>query len=270
MRGKIDPSPGLRPPSPRDAGRGDSVTAQNALDRALEEENLVLVYQPIHDARSGAIVAAEALMRQRRENGELREAHIISEAAEEGPKRDLFAFNQWMMRTAIADAAGWPIALNVNLSPREVVEKDVVARYAKFKGRRLNLEITETLTIEEPERAVSVLESLRELGFGLWLDDFGSGHSTMEQLLHFPVDGIKIAATFVEGIPHDRRSVAITRSMIDLAHDMNIEVLAEGIEREEQLGFLIEHGCELVQGFLFSRPMLREAFEGLLRSSRAT
>ena len=244
--------------------------ARHALDRALEEENLVLVYQPIHDGRSGAIVAAEALMRQRRENGELREAHIISEAAEEGSKHDLFALNQWMMRTAIRDAADWPIALHVNLSPRELVEREVVERYAKFKGRRLNLEITETLTIDQPERATSVLHSLSDLGFRLWLDDFGSGHSTMEQLLHFPVHGIKIAATFVEGIPHDERSVAIARSMIDLAHDLQIEVLAEGVERDDQLGFLIEHGCELVQGFLFSRPMAREALEELLRSSRAT
>jgi len=245
-------------------------TAQHALDRAFDEQNLVLVYQPIHDARSGAIVAAEALMRQRREDGELREAHIISEAAEEGSKLDLFALNQWMMRTAIADSVDWPISLNVNMSPRELVEGDVVERYAKFKGRRLNLELTETVTIDEPERAASLLQSLRDLGFQLWLDDFGSGHSTMEQLLHFPVDGIKIAATFVKGIPHDERSVAIVRSMIDLAHDLQIQVLAEGIEREEQLGFLIEHGCELVQGFLFSRPMPREALEGLLRSSRAT
>jgi EAL domain-containing protein (putative c-di-GMP-specific phosphodiesterase class I) len=245
-------------------------TARNALDRAFAEKNLLLVYQPIHDARSGAIVAAEALMRQRRENGELREAHIISDAAEEGSERDLFAFDQWMLRTAIADAADWPIALNVNLSPREFVEGDVLERFEKLAGRRLNLEITETLTIEEPERAVDVLASLKKLGFGLWLDDFGSGHSTLEQLLHFPVDGIKIAATFIENLPHDARAAAITRSLIDVAHDLHIEVLAEGVERNEQLRFLIEHGCEFVQRFFFSRPMRREELDGLLRTSRAT
>jgi len=244
-------------------------TSQAALERALEFENLLLYYQPIHDARSGAIVAAEALMRQRRENGEVREAHAITEAAEDGSRRDLIELDEWMIRTAVRDAERWPIKVHVNLPPREFVEDDVASRLSRFEGKQLVLEITETQTIVNVESPVRLLTALKKLGFGLWLDDFGSGHSTLEHLLHFPVDGVKIAATFIEDLPNDERSASITKAIIALAHDLGILVLAEGVEREEQLRFLVDHGCDLVQGFFFSRPMPREDLDSLF-ISRAT
>lgn len=250
----------------------DSV-AQAALERALDEKDqLVLLYQPIHDAHSGAIWSAEALLRQRRRNGELREASIINEAADRscGPER--YTLDHYLIRRAYTDAARWQsrapdVRLNVNLSPRDVDAPDVRERLLELVRscgndiHRVNIEITETSYIENPKRTMRTLDSLRELGPSLWLDDFGTGHSSLTHLLHFPVEGIKLPGSFVQPLPDDRRARAITGALIDLAHDLGLRVIAEEVERREQLDFLLEHDCDYVQGFLFSRPMELEEFE---------
>ena len=245
---------------------------QAALDRAFQQENLFLVYQPIHDTRTGAIVAAEALVRQRRQSGETREAQIITKAAEQGP--ELFLFDSITMRMAYADAARWQqhhdVRLNVNLSPREFQEGNILERLTKLVSscgidtHKVNLEITETSYIKDPEATMHVLEVLKKLGIELWLDDFGTGHSTVEHLLRFPVDGLKVPATFMNDVPRDATSTAISRSLISLAHELKIRVIAEGVERDEQLEFLRETHCDYVQGFLFSEPMEIDEFEKML------
>jgi len=248
--------------------------AQRALDRALDDtDRLLLVYQPIHDARTGAIHGAEALLRQRRENGEIREASIITDAAEESGGPELFVLDSMVVRTAYADAARWPdyVHLYVNLSPREFQEGNVVERLTSLvqscgvSTRRVNLEITETSYIDEPEQTMDVLLAIRNLGVRLWLDDFGTGHSTLTHLQHFPIDGLKIGGAFVKPLPDDQRCRAIVRALLRLAHDLGVQVIAEEVERREQLDFLLEHRCDFVQGFLFSRPMTAPAFEDLLR-----
>ncbi|HEX6179043.1 MAG TPA: EAL domain-containing protein, partial [Thermoanaerobaculia bacterium] len=180
--------------------------AKRALDRALDEsEDLLLVYQPIHDARTTEVRAVEALLRQRRQTGEVREASIITKAAERGP--ELFLLDSLTIRTAFTDAARWMrkapgVRLNVNLSPREFQEKDIVSRLKRLVAgchvdmTRLVLEITETSYIREPEETVAALEDLKRLGVGLWLDDFGTHHSSVEHLQHFPLDGLKIPGQF--------------------------------------------------------------------------
>ena len=172
---------------------------QQALDRAfVEKEQLLLVYQPIHEARSGAIYGAEALLRQRRRTGEIREASMITEAAEDSGGPELFVLDSMIVKKAYADAASWPsgIRLNVNLSPREFQEGNVLARLSSLvtscgiDTKNVNLEITETSYIEHPKETVKILDALDELGVGLWLDDFGTGHSSLTHLQHFPLDGI--------------------------------------------------------------------------------
>jgi EAL domain-containing protein (putative c-di-GMP-specific phosphodiesterase class I) len=251
---------------------------QAALDRALDEENLLLVYQPIHDARTGRLVAAEALLRQRRESGEIREAGIITEAAEDGSQADLFRLDSWLVRTAYRDASRWQhsiapdVRLNVNLSPREFQEGDLVARLTAIVGecnielRKVNIEITETSDIEHPKETMHMLDALKDLGLCLWLDDFGTGHSSLTHLQHFPLDGLKVAGEFVGPSPHDFRCHAITKHIVALAHDLGLEVIAEGVETEEQLAFVRELECEAIQGFLFSRPMPLADFLKLLES----
>jgi EAL domain-containing protein (putative c-di-GMP-specific phosphodiesterase class I) len=252
--------------------------AQAALDRAIEDsDQLLLVYQPIHDATSGAIFAAEALLRQRRESGEIREASIIAEAAEEGP--ELFVLDSLLVRKAYTDAAQWheggfpDIRLNVNLSPREFQEGNVLDRLTNLvtscgiDTHRINLEITETSYIEKPEETMEVLAELKKLGVELWLDDFGTGHSSLEHLQHFPLAGLKIPGTFVRDMLVDTRCEAITRALIALAHELNLRVIAEEVETREQLAVLRDLGCDAIQGFLFSRPMELEDFLACLRGS---
>jgi EAL domain-containing protein (putative c-di-GMP-specific phosphodiesterase class I) len=128
----------------------------------------------------------------------------------------------------------------------------------------VNIEITETSYIERPTETMEVLETLRGSGVHLWLDDFGSGHSALTHLQHFPIDGLKLPGAFVKPLPSDERCRAIVRALLTLAHDLGLEVIAEEVEQRAQLDFLLEHECEMVQGFLFSRPMEVEALEALL------
>jgi EAL domain-containing protein (putative c-di-GMP-specific phosphodiesterase class I) len=250
---------------------------QQALDRAIDgETELVLLYQPIHVLRGGAIYGAEALLRQRRRSGEIREASVIAEAAEESAGPELYVLDAMIVKQAYTDAAQWQarfpdVRLNVNLSPREFQEGNVIDRLTGLVSacgidtRKVNLEITETSYIEDPQKTTRVLDALDDLGVGVWLDDFGTGHSSITHLQHFDVDGIKIPGTFINGIANDRRCAAIVRSLLSLAHDLGIAVIAEGVETREQLELLRELDCEYVQGFLFNKPMTAAAFEDLLQ-----
>jgi EAL domain-containing protein (putative c-di-GMP-specific phosphodiesterase class I) len=237
----------------------------SGLRRAIEQDQLVLFYQPIHELESRRIVSAEALIRSRRGNGEIRSATPLTEAAEEGP--EIFRLDSWTMHRAYADAATWQreagpeVHLNVNLSPREFQEGNFMQRLLKLvtgNGNdlsKINLEITEMSYIEHPKQTMHVLDELKELGVQIWLDDFGTGHSSIEHLLHFPLDGVKVPGTFVSQLSSSQRARSITKAIIDLAHQLEMKVIAEGIEHRDQLEFLREMQCEYIQGFLFSKPM---------------
>lgn len=254
----------------------DSVS-QAALDRALDQdEDLVLLYQPIHNTRSRQILSAEALLRQRRSNGEIREASVIHKAAEKSPGNEIVELESLLVSRAACEAARWqqsaPVRLNVNISPREFEKGDVSARLAALAGEagvdphRVNLEITETSYIAHPRETVAMLEALRAHGFRLWLDDFGSGHSSITHLLHFPLDGVKIGGAFIRPLPADGRARRIVAHVIALAHDLGLTVTAEEVERQDQLDLLCELECESIQGYLFSRPMRAAELGELLKS----
>ncbi|MEA2569552.1 MAG: hypothetical protein QOI24_1553 [Acidobacteriota bacterium] len=238
--------------------------AKKGVQRALDDDQLLIFYQPIHELESRRIVSAEALLRARRGNGEIRSGEKLAEAAEESAA--MYALDSWLVRTAYDDAARWQrtsphVHININLSPREFQEGNLVDRLDKLIAgcgtdwHRVNLEITETSYIEDPKETMHMLDELKERGMQLWLDDFGTGHSSIEHVKHFPLDGLKIPGEFVKDIPDNERSCAITKSIIVLAHDVGLAVIAEGVEREEQLELLRELGADYVQGFLFSRPM---------------
>src|SRR5437763_5106257 len=231
---------------------------QSGVRRALDQDQLVLFYQPIHELESRRIVSAEALLRARRETGEIRSALPLTQAAEEGP--DLFRLDSWTMHRAYADAAVWQkdgdpdVHLNVNLSPREFQEGNVLQRLHRLvTGSRndlhkINIEITEVSYIEHPKQTTHVLDEMKDLGVQLWLDDFGTGHSSVEHLLHFPLDGVKVPGTFVSRLSSTQRARSITKAIIDLAHQLEMKVIAEEIEDRDQLEFLREMGCEYIQG----------------------
>jgi EAL domain-containing protein (putative c-di-GMP-specific phosphodiesterase class I) len=238
---------------------------RSGLRRAIAHDQLVLFYQPIHELESRRIVSAEALLRSRRESGEIRSAVPLTEAAEEGP--DIFRLDSWTMHRAYADAASWQkdggpdVHLNVNLSPREFQEGNFTPRLLKLVSgngndlSKINLEITEMSYIEHPKQTMHALDELKELGVQLWLDDFGTKHSSIEHLLHFPLDGVKIPGTFVSRLASSQRARSITKTIIDLAHELEMKVIAEGVEHRDQLEFLQEMECDYIQGFLFSKPM---------------
>jgi len=236
---------------------------QTELARAIDgDADLTLVYQAIHDANSGAVWGAEALLRQRRRDGRLREASIITEAAEESRGPELFQLDSILVKQAYTAAAGWDgIRLHVNLSPREFQEGNVLDRLTSLvtscgvDTSKVHLEITETSYIEQPEETMEVLMAIKKLGVGLWLDDFGTGHSSLTHLQHFPVDGIKLPGAFVRPLPDDARCAAIVRSLMSLARELELQVIAEEVETREQLELLRGLGCPLIQGFLFSKPM---------------
>jgi EAL domain-containing protein (putative c-di-GMP-specific phosphodiesterase class I) len=247
--------------------------AQAALARAMEDsDQLLLLYQPIYDIATGRVVAAEALLRQRRENGDVREAGIIQAAAEASIGPELFMLESMLARRAFSDGARWQqkhpeVLLHFNLSPREFEETDIAGRLrailetSAIEPSRINLEITETSYIDSPEETLGAIEAVRRLGVGVWLDDFGTGHSSLTHLQHFSVNGLKVPGDFVKDLPGNRRCAAIVRSISALATELSLPVIVEGIERQEQLDFARQLGNRYAQGFLFSRPMRVEALE---------
>lgn len=258
-----------------DARMADKPAPRAGVKRALDKDQLVLFYQPIHDIESRRIVSAEALLRARRKTGEIRSAVSIAAAAEEGS--DLFRLDSWMMHQAFVDATHWQmhggagVRLNANLSPREFQEGNMVPRLKKLIGgfKLMNLEITETAYIKRPKQTKRILDEIKGHGLQIWLDDYGTGHSSIEHLLRFPIDGVKIPGDFVKRIPGDARAMAVIRSTVALAHELEAKVIVEGVENRDQLEAMREMGCDYVQGFLFSKPMSLGDFEALLTQQRS-
>jgi EAL domain-containing protein (putative c-di-GMP-specific phosphodiesterase class I) len=233
--------------------------------RALSQKQLVLFYQPIHELKSRRIVAAEALLRARRGSGEIRSATSIAVGAEDMP--ELFRLDSWIMQQAFRDAEKWDgIRLHVNLSPREFEDGHLARRLRKSSSdiSKVTLEITEISFIKKLKQTERVLEDIRSLGVQLWLDDFGTGHSSISHLLEFDLDGVKVPATFIKHLNSNKRCRTITLSIIKLAHDLGLKVIAEGVEHKQQLEFLRDAKCEYVQGFLFSEPMAAGRLESAL------
>jgi EAL domain-containing protein (putative c-di-GMP-specific phosphodiesterase class I) len=247
-----------------------------AVKRALDQKQLVLFYQPIHELESRRVVAAEALLRARRRSGEIRNAARITAAAEQGP--DLYRLDSWSIQRAFRDAAAWQreegpgVRLHVNLSPRELEESGLTTRLRHLAKRtgvdigNVNVEITETSFIAKLRPAAHALERVKALGAEVWLDDFGTGHSSLSHLLLFPLDGIKLPAEFVKPLGGgDERAQILIGHLVALAHALGLRVIAEGVEHEDQLAVLREAECDFVQGFLFSKPMPVERFREMLR-----
>jgi len=231
---------------------------------ALEDDQVAVVYQPIFRLSSNEMVSAEALFRLDHPKHGLVGGADLAAAAETGP--EIFPLEQRIMDTAFKDASLWQkrrpsVRLNLNLSARafqggSLLEKfDEAVRRWDIDPRRVNLEITETSYIKKPEEIVPLLDALKERGVGIWLDDFGTGFSSVSHLRYFPVDGIKIPGTFVCDIHSSDRCEILIEGMIHLAHNLGIEVVAEGIETESQAAPLRRFECDYVQGFLFGKPM---------------
>jgi EAL domain-containing protein (putative c-di-GMP-specific phosphodiesterase class I) len=226
---------------------------------------------------SGRIVGAEALVRWRRESGQMVSPMDFIPVAEESGL--IVPIGAWVLREAAAKAREWNtdarrrLSVAVNLSARQfrdpgLVEmvRDILAETG-LDPQLLNIEITESTVMHNAEEAIKALHALRATGVSLSVDDFGTGYSSLSYLKRLPLDHLKVDRSFVQDIPGDHDSVAITRAVIDLAHGLELEVVAEGVETEEQREFLLAQGCDYAQGYLFSKPIDAAAFAELIASS---
>ncbi len=257
----------------------DRLTLESDLRRAIEREEITIVYQPIVRLEDRSVAGFEALTRwDHPKMGRMSPAEFISIAEEIGLIVDLGLFvlertarqlSAWQRAVRLRD----PIFASVNVSSRQLLRHDLIHDLRTVLGRSglargtLKLELTESLVMENPEHAAQMLTRMKELGAGLALDDFGTGHSSLAYLQRFPFDTIKIDQSFVRTTSRGTRPV-ILRSIIALAHDLGMEVVAEGAETDSDAVELYQLGCEYAQGYVFGEPMSADAARELLLSDR--
>ena len=243
---------------------------------ALDRNEFLLHFQPKILLESGRICGFEALLRWRPSHDELASpAEFIPVLEETGL---ITPVGEWIVRAACQQIDAWrragltPVPMAINLSARQLRRAgfpDVVARMLReydIDPRLLQVEITESSLMENPEEAQVALAELKALGVTLAIDDFGTGYSSLAYLKRFPFDTLKIDRSFVRDIPGDADDATIARTIIALAHSLSLEVVAEGVETEEQLGFLLAHRCDHAQGYLFAKPVAGDAATALLAS----
>jgi len=244
------------------------------LRHALDRGEFRIQYQPQIDLMTGRVVGAEALLRWTHpRHGLVSPSEFIPLLEESG---EIIRVGDWVFREicmssiALRETHRRPIRLSMNLSPRQFLDTGMTSRMEtlleeyKINPGSLTIEITETLLMREPEKAVLVLNRLKELHVRIAVDDFGTGYSSLSYLKKFPIDDLKIDKSFVEGVPDSLADAAITSTVIQLAHSLGMKSVAEGVERNEQKAFLEKHGCDEMQGFLHSKPMDFEGFSAHL------
>jgi EAL domain-containing protein (putative c-di-GMP-specific phosphodiesterase class I) len=262
------------------ASAGARLSLERRLRRALRDNEFLLHYQPQVDLATGRIVGLEALVRWRDpEVGLVPPSSFIPVAEECGLIGPL---SEWVLREACAQNKAWqdaglpPARVSVNLSARQFEQHDIarlvtdVLDETGLEPRYLELELTESAIMRNAEGAVSMLTALHALGIGLAIDDFGTGYSSLSYLKRFPVDRLKIDRSFVSDIGESDDDETITSAIIALAHSLELEVIAEGVETLEQLEFLRARACDGMQGFYFSKPVPRDAVSALLQQYRST
>ena len=236
------------------------IELERDLRRALADGEFELHYQPIVKLRDHKIVACEALVRWRHpERGLIPPVEFIPIAEDMGL---IVALGEWVLRTACAEAAKWPadIRVAVNVSTIQLSDKNFVAtvtdatRRARLQPGRLEIEVTESVFIENTAAILATLKELLDYGVTTAIDDFGTGFSSLSYLLTFPFGRIKIDRAFIAGLPEKKELRAIVRAVSQLARSLDIGLTAEGVETEQQLRHVRILGCTEMQGYLFSRP----------------
>lgn len=242
---------------------------EHGLRRGLEREEFVLFYQPQMELASGRIIGVETLVRWQLSDGTHVEPGVFMGVAEE--TRLILPIGDWTLRRACRQAAEWqrsglpPKRIAVNLSAYQFQRQDLLELIRSaldesgLAPEHLEVEITETTAMYDVEATSRILHNIKSLGVRVSMDDFGTGHSSLNHLRRFPLDMIKIDQTFVRDIHEGSSSAAIIEAIIAMAHALGLRVLAEGVETEEQREFLARRGCEEIQGFLISRPVPADA-----------
>ncbi|MGV2291056.1 EAL domain-containing protein [Trinickia sp. YCB016] len=259
---------------------GARLNLERRLRRALRDNEFLLHYQPQVDIATGKIVGMEALVRWLDpEVGLVPPSAFIPVAEESGLIGPL---SEWVLREACQQNKAWqdaglpPARVSVNLSARQFQQRDIaklvmsILEETGLEPQYLELELTESMIMRNAEEAVVMLNELHALGISIAIDDFGTGYSSLGYLKRFPVDRLKIDRSFVSDIGASDDDETITSAIIALAHSLELQVIAEGVETSSQLDFLRERSCHEMQGFFFSKPMPHDAIPGLLQQGMAT
>jgi len=255
----------------------DHLRIESELRQALARQELLLYYQPKVSLRSGRIVGAEALLRWRHPVRGLVAPGVFIPVAEESGL--ILELGNWVLEQACRQIRLWqeanlmmpPIA--INLSARQFDSKlpeRVAAAMARHQVRpeQLMLEITESLLVRGADNVIAIMNALVAMGLSLALDDFGTGYSSLAYLKKFPISTLKIDRAFVVGLPFEENDCAIARAIVTMAKQLRQEIVAEGVETVEQMGFLRDLGCDQLQGYLFSQPVGAADFERMLREGK--
>jgi diguanylate cyclase (GGDEF)-like protein/PAS domain S-box-containing protein len=253
----------------------ERLALETSLRRGLERNEFLLHYQAKLDLRTGRITGVEALVRwQHPDMGTVPPAQFIPLAEETGL---IVPIGKWVLHTACAQNVAWQrqglpaVCVAVNLSARQFADEDLIEDIAAalkstgLKPELLEVELTESMVIQNTERAGRVLNEIKKMGVRLAIDDFGVGYSSLTHLKRFPIDTLKVDRSFIRDLPKDPEDKAITEAIIAMGKSLNLTVVAEGVETQEQQSFLRGLDCDEMQGFYFSKPIAGEAFAELLR-----
>jgi diguanylate cyclase (GGDEF)-like protein len=253
----------------------ERLALKNELRYALERSEMLLHYQPRINLHSGRIIAVEALLRWQHPTwGLISPARFIPIAEESGL---IVPIGEWVLRNACVQNRAWqaaglpPLRMAVNLSARQFKSDNLVEMVAQIlketglEATCLELEVTESLMMENAEHSIVVLQQLHDLGITLALDDFGTGYSSLSYLRRFPIDTLKVDRSFVRDVVSNPEDAAITQSIIALGKSLKLNITAEGVETQEQFEYLRAQGCDEIQGYYFSRPVPAAALADLLK-----
>ncbi|MDQ2097049.1 MAG: EAL domain-containing response regulator [Tychonema bourrellyi B0820] len=251
---------------------------KTSLYSALKREEFLVYYQPQISMNTGKIVGAEALVRwKHHEKGLIPPTEFIPVAEKTG---FIIPLGEWILQTACKQVQAWKndgfsgLRVAVNLSPRQFHQPDLSSRVAQILEKiglepsSLELELTESLMVEDVSSAIATLTQLKNLGISLSIDDFGTGYSSLSYLTQYPFDALKIDRSFVRNITDDCKNAAIVKAIIEMAHSLRLEVIAEGVETETEKDFLWRSECDVIQGYFFSPPLSAADFEKLLMEGK--
>lgn len=243
----------------------ERLALENMLRKAIAQNELTLHYQPLVDAGTHRVTGMEALIRWHHpDRGLLAPGHFISVAEVSGL---IIPIGEWVIHTALRQLKKWQrefgstLRMSINLSARQFQQQDLVDQIRAAVAEHgidptsLELEITESHAMQNAEGTIRTLRELKRIGVRIAMDDFGTGYSSLNYLKRFPIDTLKLDQAFVRGVMTDPSDAAIVSAVISMAHSLDLEVVAEGVETEGQLSFLQGHHCDIIQGFLFSAPL---------------